>query len=136
MKRLPSSVKRIAAGSVLTVAFLFMASVFAPDLTLAYPEPVPLMDPTGFISNTVTSGSVNVPESLGVIESDRYLVEVFASPAGPRYSVIDRQNGAPLGLLMTADEVAEWFPDLPIPEMDFGVEGALMLADPADMHRP
>ena len=32
--------------------------------------------------------------------------------------------------ILTADEVATWFPDLPLPEMDFDTDGALMLAEP------
>lgn len=123
MIRPSPTVERLLAGIVLGVAFLFMASVFAPDLTEARPParidqpapPEPSADPHEGLA------------PLGTIEDDRYLIRIYASEQGPLYSIYDRADGRELGVLMTAEDAAATFPDLPLPEMDFGTESPVLI---------
>ena len=121
MKRLPPGLERLIAAVALGVAFLFMASVFVPDFIQAQPRERP----------AAGSGNAHTGlRSLGSIEDDRYLVHIFSGPDAPLYSVFDRADGTELGVLMSAELAAERFPDLPIPDMDFGVDSPIMLARP------
>ena len=123
VKRLSPRLERLIAAAALGVAFLFMASVFVPDFIQAQPLGRPGAGP----------GSIRTDlHSLGSIEDDRYIVHIFSGPDAPLYSVFDRADGTELGVLMSAELAAERFPDLPIPDMDFGVGSPIMLVDPDD----
>ena len=72
--------------------------------------------------------------SLGEIADAHYRVLIFSGPEGPVYSVSDTQTGQTLGTLLTAEQVSERFPELPLPDMDYDtadqfsiVEGAFHL---------
>jgi hypothetical protein len=116
MKRPSPTIERLIVGGSLVLAFLVMASVFAPDWTQAEPggvgtaDDLPSTDPHADLI------------CLGMIIDDTYEVRIFAGPSEPLYSVYDARSGAEFGVLMTADQVSERFPDLPIPEMDFDTE--------------
>jgi hypothetical protein len=118
---------RLATGLTLGLAFLFMASVFVPDWSQAgeYGD--------GSMEREHVSGGAGASsqglQSLGTIEDDIYQIQIWGGRDEPLYTVTER-GGGEVGVLLTADEVARWFPDLPLPEMEYGVEGLIMLAEP------
>ncbi len=122
MKWTSALTRRSLAVGALALGFLVMASVFVPDRIRA-----------GEGVGSGRSGSTDPHKSLlalGTIEDDSYLVRIFATPDGPRYSVYDTIDGSELGVLLTEEQVAKWFPDLPLPTMDFDALGPLMLTEP------
>jgi hypothetical protein len=122
MKRFSPNVERIFAGVALTLGFLLMASVFAPDFTEARTPRIP----------TVRAVNPHTGlRSLGTIEGTKHTVMIMATVDGPRYSVYDRAGVKLLAPLLTAEEVETLYPDLPLRTMDFA-EGALMMAEPAE----
>ena len=127
---LPSPfMERLIAGITLCIAFLVMASIIVPDPTAAHDE--------GFESTTDGQPPLDVPTtdpheglvSLGSLESRGYFVEFYATSVGPRYTVCDGE-GAELGILLSAEQVAEHFPELPLPQVDFSATSTIMLAEP------
>ena len=123
MKARSSIARKIVSATALGFAFLFLASVFVPDFGHAVPD------------DRIPAGSVDPAEglpTLGSIEDDRHYVRIVATPNGPLYSVFDRADDSEIASLLTAEQAAEWFPELPIPDMDFGTDGSpLMMAEPA-----
>jgi len=119
MKRLPPNVERTVAGCLLCAMFILMASVFAPDFSQAGTDGLAPNDPHAGLT------------SLGVIMNQSYQVEIYGSPDGPLYTIFD-VSGRPLAALLTAEQAAEEFPDLPIPAMDFGTNAPLSLVMPGD----
>jgi hypothetical protein len=132
MKRLSPAVERIVAILGLCAAFLLMASIFTPDWTQAEEEDLPRPSE---LANEADPDPHEGLLSLGVLEDDRYSVHIFAGDEGPLYSVYDAENGRELGVLLDAEEVAEWFPDLPIPAMGYPADAPVGLANP-DSNRP
>jgi hypothetical protein len=124
MKRLSAKWERILTGLALGVGFLFMASVLVPQPRGAEAEPGATASPEG------PADPHEGLASLGVIEDNKYSVQIFAGENGPLYTVFDQVEGATLGVLLTAEEVRQWFPDLPLPNMDFAAEEAIMTVDP------
>ncbi len=128
MKAATLTARKIACATTLGLTFLFLASVFVPDFSHALPD------------DRGAAGSAGTQEgltSLGTIEDDQYFVRVVATANGPLYSVYDRSDGRELAALLTAEQAAEWFPNLPIPAMEYGTdESPLMMAEPAflDFH--
>ena len=113
MNRLPPSLKRLLAGLTLCAAFLLMASIFVPDFSQAHerdPMPDELLLPV--------TDEPALP-SLGTIENGQYRVHIHVGDDGPRYSVFRLDDGRQIASLLTADQIARRFPDLPIPTMDF-----------------
>lgn len=72
---------------------------------------------------------------LGTIEGVTWDVQIYQTALGVRYTVIDRSTGVEHATLITAQQVVEFFPDLPLPAMDLSGE-ALMLAAPQDHDLP
>jgi hypothetical protein len=128
MKRLSPAVERIVAVFGLCAAFLLMASIFTPDWTQAEEEENRPLTPE--LADETQPDPHEGLISLGVIEDDRYAVHIFAGEEGPLYSVYDARDGHELGALLDAEEVAAWFPDLPIPAMGFPADAPVGLADP------
>ena len=122
--------KSLVIGTGLVVAFLFMASIFAPDRTQAGGDETP-EPPLGVYS----AGSIDTMGPLGEMEGAEYDVKIFATPTGPLYSVYGK-NGDEVGTLLTADEIARRFPELPIDEARADVPLEMMGTDvgrgPAD----
>jgi len=122
MKWTSALTRRSLAVGALALGFLVMASVFVPERIRA--------------GEGVGSGRPHSTDphksllALGTIEDDSYLVRIFATPDGPRYSVYDTVDGSELGVLLTEEQVAKWFPGLPLPTMDFDMPGPLMLTEP------
>jgi hypothetical protein len=126
----PSVIGRVLGGIALAAGFLFMASVFVPDFTQAGQDdgnraPAP--------AQTVTTQDAPPADPhadlllIGTIEDDAYVLRVYATDGGARYSVFDH-DGRALGTLLTAEEVVQQFPELPVPAMDYGTEVPVMLA--------
>jgi hypothetical protein len=126
MRSISPILRRVLIGSTLTIAFLVMASIFVPEFSRA--------DSDGSGRGTIEAEASTDPHfgfvAIGTIEDDQFRVEVYGGGDQPRYTVYDATDGRELGVLMTAEEVAAWFPDLPLPEMDFDTDGAMMLAEP------
>ena len=125
---------RIAAGVALGVSFVLMASVFVPHGSRADLMPPAPPAPSIPLAPPESSALLSVDpheglRSLGSIVNDCYLINLYAGEGGPWYSVFDARDGRELGTLLTAEKVAAWFPELPIPGM--ASDGTLMLADPA-----
>lgn len=112
MKASHSVRHRLVASVILLIAFLVMASVFVPRRSQAHDRPGPVGDAT---SSHSTSPEKTLP-SLGQLESGRFTIKLFATHRGPRYSVLD-DKGTELAGLLTAEQVAERFPDLPLPDV-------------------
>ena len=121
--------ERVLTAVVLVIAFLVMASVFAPDRTRAGHHG----DKTDATPSATSSDPHSHLMSLGTLESGRYRVDIYATADGPRYTVHDAADGSELGVLLTAEQVAEWFTDLQLPSTDFSASPTLMFTDPADM---
>lgn len=126
MKRLSPAAERIVTILGLCVAFALMASIFAPDWTQAEEDHSLASEPTGEPAVDPHAGLF----SLGILEDDQYEVHIYAGEFGPLYSVYDAADGRELGVLLDAEEVAEWFPRLPIPAMGFPADAPVGLADP------
>lgn len=107
MKLSQRIMQHLVLAMALFVAFLFMASIFVPD-------PSQAGDLVGAPAAHSAAARNGLP-SLGQLEGDRYEVKVFATPSGPLYSVYDR-SGTELASLLTAQQVAERFPQLPLPD--------------------
>jgi len=130
MKRLPPSVERFLAGITLCLAFVLMASIFVPDFSQAEQRAFPPADP-----ESANAPAADFP-SLGTIENGRYRVQILVGDRGPLYSVFDAATGRELAVHLSADEVAQRFPDLPIPDMDFDALPTLSTAEPLNTSLP
>lgn len=121
-------IEKLVAGLALAFAFIVMASVISPapseagdhdDGSHSPENPLPSTDPhEGLIS-------------LGSLEGDEHHILIYSTELGPRYSVYDAADGTELSVLITAERVAEWYPQLPLPTIDFDTpELQIMLAEP------
>ena len=123
--------ERVIAGVTLFISFLVMASIFVPESSHAGDE-----GSHGAVNGHARDGDRHSTDphagllSLGSVEEDCYAVHIYATSRGPRYSVYDMTNGEELGVLLSAEKVSEYFPDLPLPELDFSANTQLMLVDP------
>jgi hypothetical protein len=154
MSMKPSALmERLIAGITLTIAFLVMASVFVPDQSQAGHDASQHQGTAGPESDDSAAEAAAPPgaaaesatfstdphaglRSLGSLESSRYLVEIYSTELGPRYSVYERTSGKELAVLMDPEKIARHFPDLPLPAMDFSGPTHLMLLDQADTGAP
>ena len=128
MIRIPPTLQRLFAGIALCGAFLLMASVFVPDPSSADP----VLDPNALMHQSDPHAGLM---SLGELTDDQYRVLIFAGPEGPVYTVSDAATGRTLGTLLTAEQVGDRFPDLPLPDMDFDTDTEFSLVDGA-FHLP
>jgi hypothetical protein len=128
--------ERVIAGITLTVAFLVMASVFVPERSEAgdgpHGSPDAADDHLDGVAETSTAPHVGLP-SLGSFTGRQYVVEVYATEVGPRYTVYDRLEGFELGVLLTTEQMQTFFPELLLPDTDFsaGEPDQLIMADPS-----
>jgi hypothetical protein len=79
MKRLSPALERIFAGVGLCLAFVLMASIFAPDRTQAEEKERRSLEPSGEPSADPHAGLF----SLGTIEDDRYVARSIRSTTRP-----------------------------------------------------
>jgi hypothetical protein len=126
--------ERLIAGITLGIAFLVMASIIVPDPSVAHDgaegevEEVEGHPPeTGF--DMPSTDPHEGLRSLGTLESNGYTVEVYATQVGTRYTVCD-SDGFELGTLLTAEQVERYYPELPLPTLDFSATSTIMLAEP------
>ena len=122
MKRLPPIAERIIAAAALALGFLFMASIFVPDWTLAHEEPRSIAPPA---ADSTDPHENLVP--LGSMESDQYIIRIYGRTEQPLYTIYTT-DGQQLATLLTAEQVAELFPELPLPSVEFDAIGPLMYA--------
>lgn len=111
----------VRVGSALAVAlgFLWITSRVDPGQSRASaPDTPPALD---------SAPAATPAASMGVLEGRQLLVNLVATPQGPRYTVLDR-TGAVLAERLTREELYQSFPDL---RMDTIIAGPLMLA-PSD----
>jgi len=125
MNRPVPAVERLIAAAALLGAFLVMASIFSPAESPA-DLPISVDD-----QNATQSDPHEGLLSFGTLETDQYRVEIYGTSDGPRYSVYDATNGRELGILLTEDQVADWFDDLQLPA-DFSVLDQIMFV-PTDL---
>ena len=152
---LPTSgniVKRIAITVALGLAFIVMASIFKPDRSTAgngqrainrsQPSAVPVRQPgdraasaEGIGLATLSADAHAGLQSLGVVESGRYLIAIFSTDVGPRYTIVDAQSQHELGTLLSPEQVRLLLPEIDLKGMDFSAPTGmqpLMLAEPRD----
>jgi hypothetical protein len=152
---LPNSgniLKRIAITVALGMAFVIMASIFRPDDSTASdgrrsinrnnPAAVPARQPA---ENAGASDGVGLAalsadahaglQSLGIFESGRHMIAVFATDVGPRYTIIDARSQRELGTLLSAEQVRQLLPEVDLKATDFSAPvdmQPLMLAEPRE----
>ncbi len=124
MNRPVPAVERLIAAAALLGAFLVMASIFSPTES---PADLPTSEED---QKTTQSDPHAGLFSFGTLETDQYRVEIYGTSDGPRYSVYNTANGEELGVLLSEDQVAEWFEDLQLPVADFSVPDQIMLVPP------
>ena len=107
MQRYRPNPRNLVTATVLFAAFMVMASIFAPGRLQA--------GAGSRGSSTYSSEFIEDMTPLGQVEGNRYTVKFHATPNGPLYSVYDR-DGRQLAELLTDVQVAQRFPDLPLPE--------------------
>jgi hypothetical protein len=129
--RSSSMVRRLCAAAGLVGAYIVMASVFSPDRSRAgsYQQ---ISDPTAAIPSTNPHEWLH---SLGSLETLRYSVRMYSTDRGPRYSIYQATTGEELGVLLSADDVLRFFPDLDLRAIKFDAEpsaddAALMIVVP------
>lgn len=122
------TVQRILAAAGLITAFVFMASIFSPNPSRAnQPASAPAIaapkvavpTPTVETSTDAHAGLV----SLGQIQTNAYLVTIYSTTVGLRYTVTQRSTGKEIATLMSAQDIAKYYPELPLAEIRFGTEG-------------
>jgi len=122
---------RVLAVLGLGSAFLIMASVFSPDRMMAQNAPTASSSrrPAPVVESTDPHEGL---QSLGSVESATHVVKIFATEGGPRYSIYTN-DGVELGVLMSAEQVNRFFPDLQLPGTDFSVPTTDELAGPGPL---
>jgi len=152
MAHISTRIERIVAGLVLGISFLVMASIIVPhstqatsnDHAITHPDAIHHPAPTTAHTPSHDTSSTDPHEGLamiGSIEGSCYLVRIYAGETQPLYTVTDLTDGRELGTLMTAEQTAARFPDLPVTTMDFSADDSstfapriIMLADPAELY--
>ena len=120
--------QHVVATATLLVAFLVMASIFAPAELTAVPAGGPYQGPYQQHSQQYSSEFRENMSLLGEIESNDYRVKFFASAKGPLYTVYDK-NGVELAELLTPRQIADQFPSLPLTDAQAEVPLKMMGTD-------
>lgn len=127
-----SIIRRLVTTVAVGAVFIGLASIFVPDWTQADFE---RSDQAESLDSAWESTDPHAGlRSLGIIENDTYRVEIWAGDQGPRFTVYRAGGSKPIATLLSAEQVAERFPSLPLPQIDFDMPGMLMMADPEDEH--
>lgn len=109
--------RQLLIGAGCALAFVVMASIFVP----------------AHLRAGEGTGSQGGGVSLGRLENGRYVIEIFASPSGARYTV--STGGKVLGHMLTARQVAERFEGLPLPDVRADVPLSIHDGHPANGDR-
>lgn len=104
----------------LAVAFLLMASIFAPGRTQATRD-------SGYTEG-IYSSAVLEHSALGQIEGDHFIIKFYATPSGPLYSIYD-PTGAPIAEMLTAQDLDERYPEVGLTGTYAGVPLEIMGTD-------
>ena len=119
-------VEKLIAGLSLGFAFIVMASIITPSDTTAENVEHGNHRNSGHFSTDPHMGLT----SLGSIENGNYLMKIFSTDLGPRYSIYNRKTNELLATLITSEKVQERFPDLPLQTMDFTTPEILQFTGP------
>ncbi len=136
------STPRLRLQRVLTilacgVAFIAMASVFVPFDSQGVPSFPP--DAENDVHPEGEFASVDPHDGLariGTLEDSCYLVKIYATAREPRYSIYDRIDGRELGVLLSEEQVSEWFPEIPLRDAEFEAPKKYMLVPLHDHRHP
>ncbi len=120
-----TTIEKLVAGLALAFAFIVLASIFVPADTHAEDD-----QPLGAGAREHSTDAHAGLHSLGTLLSGKYEVHIYSTDVGARYTVYDRADGYELSTLITAEKVAEWYPDLPLNTIHFDTPVQLMLAEP------
>ncbi len=116
--------QHLVATAALLVAFLVMASIFAPVQVTAVPGLGSVEGPSQQYSSEF-HGNMAL---LGEIESNDYRIKFYATARGPLYTVYDK-NGVELAELLTPRQIADQFPSLPLTDAQADVPLKMMGTD-------
>ncbi len=126
MARFSTTIERLLVIVSLTLAFLFMASIFVPDESRAGNAQIADDPATSLPSVDAHDGLA----SLGEIKGVRHTVKIFATSEGPRYSIFGT-DGVEIGTLLSMRQVIQHFgADLPLGEFQADAPVQLMHAEP------
>ena len=126
MARFSPTIERLLVIMTLTLAFLFMASIFVPDESRAGNTRTADDPGTSLPSADAHDGL----SSLGELKGVRHTVKIFATSEGPRYSIYDT-DGVEIGTLLSIRQVRQHFDDdLPLGEFQADAPVQLMHAEP------
>ncbi len=126
MARFSTTIERLLVIVSLSLAFLFMASVFVPNESRA--GNAQIADDPGIA--LPSADAHDGLYSLGEIKGLRQTVKIFATPEGPRYTIYDT-DGVEIGTLLSIRQVIQHFnDDLPLGEFQADAPVKLMHAEP------
>lgn len=126
MARFSTTIERLLVIVSLSLAFLFMASVFVPSQSQAGNAQIEADPGTSLRSVDAHDGLASLGEITGV----RHTVKIFATSEGPRYSIFDT-DGVEIGTLLSIRQVTRHFgDDLPLGEFQADAPLQLMHAEP------
>lgn len=126
MARFSKTIERLLVIVSLSLAFLFMASVFVPNESRA--GNAEIADDPGI--SLPSADAHDGMYSLGEIKGLRHAVKIFATSEGPRYSIYDT-DGVEIGTLLSIRQVIQHFnDDLPLGEFQADAPVQLMHAEP------
>ena len=116
--------QHLVATVALLVAFLVMASIFAPVQVTAIPALGPIEGPPLQYSSEFRENM----SLLGELESNDYRIKFYATAKGPLYTVYDK-DGVELAELLTPRQIADQFPSLPLTDAQAEVPLKMMGTD-------
>jgi len=125
MGRFSVTIERLLVIVSLTLAFLFMASVFVPNESRAGNAQT-VDDPGASLPSVDAHAGLS---SLGEIKGVRHTVNIFATSDGPRYTIFG-PDGMEIGTLLSMRQVIQHFDDLPLGEFQADAPVQLMHTEP------
>lgn len=128
MKRSAPNVQRMVVAIMMCIAFVVMASVFVP-LQSGANDRWNAAEPA--LSHDDSVDPHEGLASIGSFEHHKYLIRVYATDGGPRFSIYSTEDGSEVAALMSAANVTRHFPEIPIEGTDFSAPFQLMRAEPA-----
>ncbi len=126
MARFSTTIERLLVIVTLSLAFLFMASVFVPSESRA--GNAQIADDPGISASSVDAHAGMY--SMGEIKGLHQTVKIFATSEGPRYTIFDT-DGVEIGTLLSIRQVIQHFnDDLPLGEFQADTPVQLMHVEP------
>lgn len=126
MARFSRIMERLLVIVSLTLAFLFMASIFVPNESRAGNDQI-ADDPGTSLPSVYAHDGLS---SLGELKGPRHTVKIFATSEGPRYSILDT-DGVEIGTLLSMRQLIWHFgDDLPLGKFRAEAAVQLMHAEP------